>query len=237
MGKLQGQRKATMSIATNYKTRTYMAFCLLGIMLVAQGCTSNMVLRERSEKHLRAKRYNKAELELTRALSQEPEDWRAQYLMGIVQLKLEHPADAQMQFERAEALAPDHFRSANIRDGLAESLFRQKKNDQLKKALAKSANGNGDVRDFLRQARYLQKIGDPDGAEMALVKSTKVARTTDPSPYLAMASFYKSLGLDDKSLHALRIAYGIQPKNKEVIKRLKQAGIQPRPELAMKPPK
>ena len=61
-----------MSIATNYYKRTCVAFCLLGVLLSAQACTSNLVLRERTERHLRAKRYTKAELTLVRALHQEP---------------------------------------------------------------------------------------------------------------------------------------------------------------------
>jgi len=225
-----------MSNTTIFSKRPYIALGLIAAFLAIQGCSSNLALRQRAERHLKHQRYTKAELVLNQALKQEPEDWRAQFLFGVTQLKRDRPMDAQLWFERAEAAAPNHIRTANIRDGLAESLYRQKKYDQLKKVLAKPANENGDVRDYLRQARYLQQLGDPDGAEMALVKSATVARHDDPAPYLAMADFYKAIGVSDKSLRALRIAYGVAPEDPRVLGQLKANGLTPNPEFAMRPP-
>ena len=209
---------------------------------VFTGCESNPFLRKEATDALQDNDVRKADQLISQALAQQPFDGQAQYLMGVIRLRQDRALDAQLCFEQARSVlngqtvppgAVDPMPA--VLDGLAESLYRQHNNSRLVSFLKDSATEYCRSRDFLRQADYLIRLGDLDGAKLAMKKAQRLAEPTDEQPYLKMAELYDSLGDKDNALTAVRTAYFIKPKSPKVIEALRAHGYEPGPGAGIEP--
>lgn len=120
-------------------------------------------------------------------------------------------------------------------DTLAESYLKAGKTEELVRFLRGNTEGRGAVEDYIRLGRFTARLGDADGAELALITAARIDRGQTLAPQLALADFYKSIGnkIDEKK--RLRMALFLDPKNFAVSQRLRDLGEIPGPSIALRP--
>ena len=210
---------------------------LTAAILIATGCQKpNSLLRRDGMEALDLDNVQAADQHFTTAIKQDSTDWKSQYYLGVVRLKQNRPLDAQLAEEKALTLRPsDKQFTPLILDALAESLFQQDQRAALAAMLQKAADDYGTVPDYLRQAKYLGKINDVDGAKLAFRKALKFAPRNDPAPYIAMGDYFASVGDTQGAIIALGKAYYLTPRNERIAERFRRLGYTPGPTLAIKP--
>jgi len=225
--------------ATTSARRTSRVAFFLGLLVLA-GCTvkvPNSVIDERARIAIEAGKFRAAQHLLDRALWQDSTDWMAFYYLGLLRLEQNKPLEAQLALEKSLAVEPQSVKNAEVLDALAESLYRQGKTPQLAAVLAGATRDYGRAKDFIRQAEYLGKAGDQDGAVLALNKAAAVAAPDDPAPYMAMYRFYDSVGNGAKAVEALKYAYYFRPTDPDLVSGLRRYGVVPGPTVAVQPPR
>lgn len=211
--------------------------CLLGAaVLPLAGCQKpNRFLRQEGMNAYADKQYEVSHQKFSQAVTQRPEDWKSQYYLGLIALKQDRPLDAQLALEKSLSLRADHPETIAILDALAESLLMQSKYANLTAMLQEACDHYGRPEDYVRQGIYLGKSGDVDGAKLAFKKAIRFARKDDPTPFIALADFYDSLGSGADALMALRQAYYVDPHNVRVQERIRRHGMIPGPTVAVEP--
>ena len=189
-------------------------------------CTTNVQLRERGARGARPGQRAAGPEAFAYAIERRPADAKANYGLGLAYLELNRPLDAQLAFEKALSVKHDDPELTDeILDGIAESLFRQERFEQLHAFLDETAGDYGESDDYLRQARYLVKMGDLDAAVVAFRKAAYFAPEGDAEPYLEMADV---LRLDQRSAQcpacaAIRLLGGPgPPRDSRPIPRVRQ---------------
>ncbi|MCC7408943.1 MAG: tetratricopeptide repeat protein [Phycisphaeraceae bacterium] len=205
-------------------------------LLTTTGCqVPNTVLNKRAAEAIERHELGRAEGYLTRAVAQNSRDWLAYYQLGIVRMQLRRPLDAQLSLEKALTLNPHGPETPGIIDLLAESLLAQDKSTHLVGLLEQCAREYGMVEDYVRMAKFESRMGDVDGARLALNKAAAIADPADPTPYEAMLSFYESLGNGEMATVALRHLYYLRPNDPELANALRRYGLVPGPTVGLPP--
>ena len=204
-------------------------------LMAAGGCQSASYLRQRGVEAFEVGKYERAAKLFTAAADKDPSNWYTHYYLGMAHLNLNRPLEAQLELEMAEGVRPDNSVMPQILDGLAESIYQQGDPAALYALLARACNHWGTTYDFLRQAKYLAKIGDADSAKIALHKATFFAPGDDVTPYLATADFYESIGDGSNAVTALRRALSIEPDSTKIKSRLRDHGVVPGPTIVLPP--
>ena len=203
--------------------------------LATVGCESAPYLRQRGIEACQDARYERAEALLTRAVKLDPGVWQAHMVLGQVHLKRAKYLEAQHELELALSMNPSSDHTPEILDALAETLLGQGNAGALHALLGKACADYGTTRDYLRQARFLGRLGDLDNAKIALGKASHFAAPDDPDAQLALADFYESIGNEREAIQALRHALYIDPDNAVIQKRLRAHGVIPGPTAAISP--
>jgi len=211
---------------------------VLCLPLIIASCQTAANLREEGLLALNRGQYDLALEKSSLAVEKDPSSARCQYQLGLAYLALDRGFEAQYALEKAHSLEP-HNRSftADVLDALAEALFQQDRSANLYSFLDKMVETYGTTRDYLRQAQYLVKSGDPDAARLSFRKAAYFADPGDVEPYLAIADFYTSISDQPNAVTALRYANYVAPGNLDVAERLRKFGIVPGPTIAQAPPK
>ena len=165
-------------------------------------------------------------------------DAQTLYLLGKTDLKLNEPMDAQLALGKAIALSsPNDADMNDMLNAYAEALARQRLDNPLRQFLQEQVDKRGTVADYLRQGKYLAKIGDMDKARLAFRQAAYYAPSNDARPYLALASFYESINDIESAKRALRYAYYVNPNDPRIADQLRKYNIVPGPTVKLKPPK
>lgn len=233
----QGRTEWTGFLARMAGFKGLLAACLFtAAMLPMVGCQKpSMVLRQEGMNAYADKQYELSHQKFSKAVTQRSDDWKSYYYLGMIALKQDRPLDAQLSLEKALSIRPENLETGAILDGLAESLFVQSKFANLSAMLQEACDRYGRPDDYLRQGIYLGKSGDADGAKLAFKKAIRFSPKDDPSPFIALAEFYDSLGSSADALMALRQAYYIQPTNVRVRENIRKHGMVPGPTVAIEP--
>jgi tetratricopeptide (TPR) repeat protein len=220
-------------------------FLTIGLALGGLGgCTTlpNDVLRQYAADDIRQNDMtgDKAALDqahkyLAQAVEQEPTDAWAQYMLGQVDLRLKNPLAAESCFEQALVNRMGTLSEPPILDGIAQSLLDQGDKSRLAAFLIQQAHDRPTVEGYLRQAKFLARMGDADGAALAFKKAARIAAKSDPTPYLAAAKYYGSIGDKADQVLALRRAYTADHDSTEVLVQLHLAELEPGPALLLPP--
>ncbi len=207
------------------------AALLLVIALVAVGCASqpNSVLRLHAKDAIDQKDYVTARQKLDTALANDPADWKANYYMGLVRLATERPLEARLYLEVAYSLRDDDPETGAILDALAEALHKEGNLEKLDIMLKSATARYGKPRDYYRQAKFLGKQGDVDGARAAFLKAARVSHPEDITPFIQQADFYEGLGDRVNALVALQQAQRIEPFNRVIAQRISSLVLEPTP--------
>ncbi len=226
----------------------WIALALAGLALGLWGCqkpvetpdffVTNSMLREKGYDAINAGDLPAARGFFQQAVDRKPDDALSWYYLGRMQLRLDEPLDAELSLEKALALRPnDPELTPMVLDYLAEAMFKQRRYDNLAAFLAETADSSNASADYLRQARYLVRIGDPDGAAAAYRKAAYFAPRGDAAPYLELADYYLSINDIPNGTIALRYAYYEDPDTLGLAERFRRLGIVPGPTVGLEPPK
>jgi tetratricopeptide (TPR) repeat protein len=182
------------------------------------------------------KNYELAEQKVSQVLSEDDTDWKALLYMGKIRLAQGRSAEAIVPLQKSLGLVEDEpDNAALVLDALAEAYLQQKQYNTLASMLQHQVNERGELRDYLRQAKYLGKMGDSDSAVLAYRKAIRFAGPRNDAAYLALADYLGSVGETDKEILALRKALYISPGKKSTADRLRKFGIVPGPAAAVRP--
>jgi Flp pilus assembly protein TadD len=122
-----------------------------------------------------------------------------------------------------------------ILDGLAEALLRQERTAELYAMLEEATKNYGASHDYIRQAVYIGRSGDADGAVVAFRKAAFFAPADDPTPFLAAADYYESIGDNPQAVTALRNALYVKKNDPAIGARLREHGVIPGPAAELQP--
>jgi tetratricopeptide (TPR) repeat protein len=209
---------------------------LLGLFvsgLALTGCTDRMLYE--GQLAYEDKKYDVAEQKVTEVLAEDDTDAKALYYLGKIRLAQGRPAEAIVPLQKALSLVEDEPESEEVLDALAEAYLQQKQYDTLANLLQHAVNENGKMPDYLRQAKYLGKMGDADGALLAYRKAIRFGGPKDDTGYLALADYFESIGKTDQAIIAVRKALYISPGNMRTAERLRKYGIVPGPAATLRP--
>lgn len=213
--------------------------CVVALVALAflGGCKNapNARLRQLGFNAMDTGENERALAQFERAVVQNPTDWKAQLYLGKMLNKQGRPLDAQIVLERALAMRREHAETPQIIDELAESLFLQEQYEALHNLLASSASEHGTVYAYLRQAEYLGKMREVDGARVAYAKAAHFAEPGDVQPYVRMAHFYHGIGDTAGEIRSLRYAHYVRPGDPNIASKLREHGIIPGPAAALQP--
>lgn len=213
---------------------TFAVALIAGLCLTA-GCQTNSRLRLVGMRALDNGDLATADASFARAVEQQPADWKSLYYLGLVRLEQGRPIEAQLNLEQAYGIRDEHAETADILDALAEALYQQDAQARLHAMLRDASQRYGQTRDFLREAKYLAKIGDVDGSDLAYKKAARFARPDDVQPYVQMADFYESIGDQARAVDALQRAHYLMPDDRRIADRLRRHGVVPGPTVAVPP--
>ena len=211
---------------------------LLIFALMVNGCARfNTLLRKQGIEAYQAEDLEVADEHFSQAIAQDPTDWKSLFYLGKIRLKQRRSLDAQLLLEKAFELRHHNSETPDILDAMAESLSRQGQAVPLTKLLERAVQDYGTSRDYARQGKYLQKLGDVDGAKLAYRKAAFFAPEGDVGPFLALADFYESISDTTNAVTALRHAYAVTPGDPRLNDRLRRYGIVPGPTTGIAPEK
>ena len=208
---------------------------LIGATVWLAGCQSPppvVSIREDADWHFSRGEFGEAAEKYAEITARWPEDWQAQYKLGLSLTELDRLSEANRALEVAYSLKP---RNADIADALAEVMYRQDEETRLFTFLRADAEATQSVRSQMRLAEYAEKVNDLDGAKVALETAIEFDDGKTVDPYLQCAELYERLGDREQALRRLRQAYGINPKDRRVLAKLESFGEVPGPTLALPP--
>ncbi len=213
----------------------WVGLLLVACLLSTVGCESVGFVRRDAEDAIERGDWQRAEMRVNEVLAIDPSDWKALYYRGLIRLEQKRPADAAIALERSLALREGYPEADDVADALAEALYRQDDAKGLHDFLSRRTRESGRAADFMRQAKFLTRIGDHDGAKVAYRKAVHFWPSNDVTPHVEMADFYESIGDKKNTIAALTAAYRINPNIPRINNRLRALGVIVGPTLAQTP--
>jgi len=213
------------------------AVAVIAATLLAGCQKSNPLLRKHGMDAYDEQATDQAQQRFAQAVEQDPTDWKSLYYLGKIRLQQGKSFEAQTLLEQALVLRQDRAETADILDALAAALFQRGRIEALHQLLAKAIDDYGTSRDFTRHGKYLMEQGDVDQAKLAYRKAAFFAKPGNAGPFLTLTDFYESIGDTANAVAALRHAYTITPKDRQIHDRLRRYGIVPGPTAQLTPEK
>jgi tetratricopeptide (TPR) repeat protein len=198
------------------------------LTIVGCGQPSNTSLLEQGNYAMWQNRWPDAANAFTKATSQHPGDWEAQYKLGKCYLEMGEPQKATQSLAIAESLRPN---DTEISDMYAESLLLSGERDLLFTYLLKRARRVENVRAWTVFAEYAMEIDDPDSAVTAINTAINLSDGTDARPRVIAATFAERLGDDALAVTHWKEAWIIEPTNEDISNALRAHGIVPGPTM------
>lgn len=165
-------------------------------------------------------------------IERRPEASEVRYKLAKSLTASGHPRQAIEQLNVALDVEPLHD---DYLDALAEAMYAANERDALTALLARAASERGRVRDYLRQGVYSSKLGNADEAQQSLLTAAKLDQGMSVAPQKALADFYGQMGDRQRQVRRLRMAYFLDPDNKEVNADIRRLGEVPGPTLGLRP--
>lgn len=202
--------------------------------LPACGQRTLIAVRESGERAYQFGDYDRAQADFQEYVERKPGDPVGRYNLGRTYLKVNpaRPVLAREQLLTAHAQRPN---DEEVLETLCESMVGTHQNEELYKLLRARAVDRQQVPDYLRLARYAQRLGDVDEAKQALLTAAKIDGGQSVDLQLAIAEFYDSVHDRQEAVRRLRMAYFLAPDNGRVLDKIHGLGAVPGPTFALKP--
>lgn len=225
-----------MHQATSSTVRLFLGLTAAAAMLVASGCgqRSLMAVRESGERAYEFEQYDQAMADFKEYVERLPGDPIGHYNLGRTYLKVSpaRPIMAREQLQIAYAQRPN---DEEVLEALCQSLLEAKQNEELYKLLRGRAVDRQQISDYMRLAKYAQRLGDVDEAKQAYLTAARLDLGQSVDLQLAIAEFYDSVRDREASLRRLRMAYYLDPNDGRVLDKVKASGAVAGPTFALKP--
>ncbi len=176
--------------------------------------------------------YVTAANEYAEVVDQRPGRWQARVELAKALLEMDRPAEAREQLEVAYTVEPEHEEVLNL---LAEAMLASGDVDAMTTELRQRARVRNTVGDWMRLGIFLQRAGDFDNAEQALLTAARLDEGESVGPQMALASLYREAGDDEAALRRLRMALYLDPSNERVQQSIRSYGEIPGPTYALVP--
>ena len=176
--------------------------------------------------------YEKAAHEYAEVVERRPGNWQARVNLAKALLKLNHPSAARENLEVAFAVKPENEEILNL---LAEAMLASGDVGAMTVELRGRAQTSNTVGDWMRLGIFLQRAGDFDGAEQALLTAARLDGGVSVEPQMALASLYREAGDEKAALNRLRMALYLDPTNQKVQDAIRSYGQIPGPTYALVP--
>lgn len=213
---------------------------VLGIgCLVAVACLSAcsqqrslLAVRESGDRNYTRGDYQAALTDYKEFTERLPGDPTGRYNLGRAYLAAGQPVHARENLFIAHSQRPD---SDEYFDALCESLLAAGQHEELYRIARQRALDRQGVGDYLRVARYTQRIGDADQTEQALITAARLDGGSSASVQMALVDFYESIGDRERAMERLRMAYYLDAADPAVSRRIRGYGEIPGPTFGMRP--
>lgn len=208
---------------------------LLGLAGGVSGCSKQRplhIVRQQAQFATEQRNWPKAIADYEEYLRRRPEMVEVRYDLARAYLDSGDPGKAIEHFRIVLDVYP---LNDDYLDGLADAMLAANRRDDLTALLSRYASERGRPIDFLRQGEFALKLGNVDEASQAIRTSAKLFNNTSARPFLSLSKLYNELGDRERQVRYLRMAYAIQPANKETLELIRAAGEIPGPTFAMTP--
>ncbi len=216
-----------------HRTRSFVLGSLLLLTLAGCGGTRPLHDIQRDGDHFyRTKRWDLAVENYSEYLQRAPDNNVVRMKLGESQMNAGDPRAAIESLKIALDVDPLNDR---IADGTAEALYQAGEREALTTFVQRIASERGRVKDYLRIADYMNRVGHADEAQTALVTASKISQGNNFDVQWTLVKFYKNRGDADRTIERLRMAYFLQPENAEVLAAIREMGEIPGPSFALAP--
>ncbi|HLP85902.1 MAG TPA: hypothetical protein VK157_16240 [Phycisphaerales bacterium] len=216
--------------------RSFVFGSLIAASLAFTGCASGPrplhVVQRDGDHFYNTKRWDLAVENYSEYLNRAPDNNVVRMKLGESQLNGGDPRTAIENLKIALDVDPLNDR---IADNTAEALYQAGEREGLTTFVHRIASERGRVKDYLRIAEYMNRVGHADEAQTALVTASKISQGNNFDVQWALVNFYKQRGDTDRTIERLRMAYFLQPENAEVLKAIREMGEIPGPSFALAP--
>lgn len=210
---------------------------LLAAPLMLTACTkqrSLLAVRESGERALEEGRYNDAVADFEEYVERLPGDAMGRYNLGRSYLLANPPRPIQARENLYLAYA-QRLNDDDVFEALAQALLACGQNEELFRMLRQRALDRQRVEDYMRLGRYALELGDPDQARQAYLTAARIDEGRTAAVQLALADLYAAVGDEERTLRRLRMAYYLDPENREIADRIRSHGEVPGPTFGLKP--
>jgi tetratricopeptide (TPR) repeat protein len=215
------------------QTRMFVVGSLLLVALAGCGGTRPLHVVQRDGDHFyNTKRWDLAVENYSEYLQRAPDNNVVRMKLGEAQMFGGDPRPAIENLKIALDVDPLNDR---IADSTAEALYQSGEREALTTFVHRMASERGRVKDYLRIADYMNRVGHADEAQTALVAASKISQGNNFDVQWALVNFYKNRGDADRTIERLRMAYFLQPENAEVLSAIREMGEIPGPSFALAP--
>lgn len=224
-----------MNARMNLMTRMSRLAAVATAALILAGCNMPRPLPsvwESGDRAFSRGDFEKASADYGEYLDRKPGEARVQLRMAETLLELGRPEEAVEWATIAYDQRPGDEQFIEVR---ARALFEAGHTDELHTFLRTLAQDRNRVGDFIRLGQYTARLGDPDGAEHALLMAARIDGGTTLWPQVALADFYESIGDTENAKRRLRMALFFDTTNREINARLRAMGEIPGPSFAIRP--
>ncbi|MFO0832098.1 MAG: hypothetical protein U0637_09665 [Phycisphaerales bacterium] len=199
------------------------------------GCSKNRplnIVRRDADWAMQARDYPAAERDYQAYLDRKPEENAVRVQLAQAQMAQGKSREASNNLYVALDVEPlnDH-----ILDAYAQSLYQAGDKDNLTAFVNRAASERQRVVDYIRVAKYMQAIGHPDEARVALQTAAKLDDGRSFEVQMALADFYKTFGDQGRYVRRLRMAYFLKPDDQDLVRQVRAAGEVPGPTFALAP--
>lgn len=215
------------------------SLAVLGLLIAAgtlPGCAQRSLLavQQSGERAYQQGDFERAQSDFQEYVDRRPGDPIGHYNLGRAYLKTSppHPGMAREQLMVAYAQLDQ---KDEVLESLCEAYIAAHQNEELFKFLRGRAMDRQQVSDYVRLAKYAQKLGDVDEARTALLTAAKIDGGQSCELQLTIADFFTSVGDREKARQRLQMAYYLDPNNTRVQERIRANGEVPGPTFALKP--
>lgn len=217
------------------RTRVSFFFVTLALLCGASGCAERSLLavRESGDSHMEYKEYDAAIKDYEEYLQRAPGNAEVRSSLSKAYL-----ATGQSGMAREQSLVAQAIRVEDdaIFATTANTLYQDKRFEELNKLLRQRTVDRGRMQDFLLLANYSEKQGDVDEAQRAFLTAAKVSGGARYEPHLGLARLYRQVGDKRRARERLAMAYFVAPNEQEVVEEVRKANEVPGPTFGVTPP-
>jgi tetratricopeptide (TPR) repeat protein len=161
-----------------------------------------------------------------------PEGVEMRYGKAQTLLQLGQPLEAAREMAIVYDVQPTNDKYV---EGYCEAFFQANQRDQLVTFLQRQVGERGRAADYIRQGRFLTRLGNIDEAKTALRIAAQMDRGTTVEPQLSLANLYRTVNDRDNELRRLSMALFIEPGNQRIQERVRELGEFPGPAFMQVP--